>query len=226
MAQTLLRQVVRSKRLGVLLRAARERAGKSLKACAEAVGLSTRTLQAYERGEKAPSLPELVALAYTLQVPLDYFWSVSLDEPAEPAPNGHYEESLTAFHRRIAERLVTARTAKGWSLRQLAERAGIPVAHLKRYETGESPIPLPALELLMEALGLSWTDLLEEAPEPFGEWVHRQRRIRGFLQLPPELQDFVAHPTHRPYLEVAMRLSRLSVDQLRAIAEGLLEITL
>jgi len=226
MEQRLLRQLVRSKRLGVLLRAARERAGKSLKACAEAAGLSPRTLKAYEEGRKAPSLPELVALAYVLQVPLEYFRSGSLEELGPPSPNGQRAEAMQHFHERIAARLAAAREARGWSLRDLSEQTGIPATRLRRYERGNQPIPFPDLELLIDALGLRWNDLLQEAPGPFGEWVHQQRRIRGFLQLPPEIQDFVAHPTHRPYLEVAMRLSRLSVDQLRAIAEGLLEITL
>jgi hypothetical protein len=44
--------------------------------------------------------------------------------------------------------------------------------------------------------------------------------------LPVELQDFVSKPINRPYLEIAHRLSEMPADQLRAVAEGLLAITL
>jgi hypothetical protein len=49
--------------------------------------------------------------------------------------------------------------------------------------------------------------------------------MQKFLDLPPEVQQFVAKPVNRPYLELAMRLSDLSAEKLRAVAEVLLEIT-
>ena len=45
------------------------------------------------------------------------------------------------------------------------------------------------------------------------------------LEMPLDLQVFVSKPINRPYLELAIRLSEMSVDRLRAVAEGLLEIT-
>ena len=50
--------------------------------------------------------------------------------------------------------------------------------------------------------------------------------MQDFKEMPPELQAFVAKPINLPYLELAQRLSEMSVDKLRAVAEGLLEITL
>jgi len=43
--------------------------------------------------------------------------------------------------------------------------------------------------------------------------------------MPVEMQVFVSKPINRPYLELAIRLSEMSVDRLRSVAEGLLEIT-
>jgi hypothetical protein len=40
------------------------------------------------------------------------------------------------------------------------------------------------------------------------------------------MQSFVCQPVNRPYLELAMKLSDLSREKLRAVAEGLLDITL
>jgi hypothetical protein len=50
--------------------------------------------------------------------------------------------------------------------------------------------------------------------------------MQHFDDLPPDLQDFISKPINRPFLEIAQRLSGLSVEKLRAVAEGLLEITL
>ena len=55
---------IRTKKLGVLLRDARLSCGKSMKDCGEAIGISNSRIGSFERGEKAPSLPELEALAF------------------------------------------------------------------------------------------------------------------------------------------------------------------
>jgi len=222
-----LRRLIRSKRLGVLLRDARISAGKALRACAQAVGLRPGRLRAYEEGRQAPSLPELAVLAYVLRVPIEHFWEeevyVERENPANEVP---LEELFRAYNQRIAERLREAREKQGLSLREVAHRTGIPVSRLRSYERGEKSIPVPELEQLLEVLGVRMSELWQDAPGVLGEWLAQQRRIRGFLELPEELQEFVSQPRNRPYLEVAQRLSHLSVDQLRAVAEGLLEITL
>ena len=58
-----------------------------------------------------------------------------------------------------------------------------------------------------------------------GKWMAQQKAVQTFLELPPELQDFVSRPINRPYLELALKLSDMSADKLRAIAETLLDIT-
>ena len=50
--------------------------------------------------------------------------------------------------------------------------------------------------------------------------------MTNFDGLSPELQDFISKPINRPYLEIAQRLGDMSVEKLRTVAEGLLEITL
>jgi len=39
------------------------------------------------------------------------------------------------------------------------------------------------------------------------------------------VRAFISKPVNLPYLELAMRLSDLSAEKLRGVAEGLLEIT-
>jgi hypothetical protein len=65
----------------------------------------------------------------------------------------------------------------------------------------------------------------EDQHGPVGIWNTQQYNIKDFLKLPMEMQAFVSKPINRPYLELAIRLSEMSVDKLRAVAEGLLEIT-
>ena len=60
------RLVVRNRIIGLLLRDARERADKTKRECAAALGVSTSTITAYEEGRKSLSLPELEVLAYVL----------------------------------------------------------------------------------------------------------------------------------------------------------------
>ncbi len=219
-------RLLRAKRLGVLLRDARLSKGQSLKECAEALGISPSTLRAYERGDRSPSLPELEALAYHFGLPLEHFWgSEVLSDDPSPVERLPVARLIRLRQRIIGVRLRQLREARGLSLKELAQAAQIPVGRLRAYEHGEKPIPVPELETLAAVLDEPWQSFLDEEG-PFGEWRKQQEAIQHFLELPPELQEFVARPINRPYLELAQRLSEMNVDKLRAVAEGLLEITL
>ena len=130
----------------------------------------------------------------------------------------------------LRQRLVGAlirkfRQEAGLSSDALAEQIGVPAETLERYELGETPVPLPILELIAEACNRSVRDFYDRKG-PFGVWMSQQESIHRFLELPLPLQNFIAQPINRPYLELAQRLSEMEADKLRAIAEGLLEITL
>jgi hypothetical protein len=61
---------------------------------------------------------------------------------------------------------------------------------------------------------------------PVGQWLNNQRALQKFNELPEDIQSFVCQPVNRPYLELAMKLSSMSREKLRSVAEGLLDITL
>jgi hypothetical protein len=84
---------------------------------------------------------------------------------------------------------------------------------------------VPDLEILGDKLKQS-IKYFEDQHGPVGMWTAQQRALEDFKELPAELQIFVSKPINRPYLELAQRLSEMSVEKLRAVAEGLLEITL
>ncbi len=219
-------RTLRMKKLGVLLRDARLASGHSRKALAEALGISSAQLAAYERGDKAPSLPELEALAYHLRLPLEHFWGSEVLSESQPARQHADLARLVALRQRIVGvTLRQYREAAGMTMVEAARAAAIPVRRLRAYEMGDRPIPLPELETLAEVLGVP-VRVFMDTEGPVGQWLAEQRQVADFLELPPELRAFVARPVNRPYLELAQRLSEMSVEKLRAVAEGLLEITL
>ncbi|HET8705492.1 MAG TPA: hypothetical protein VFM46_04235, partial [Pseudomonadales bacterium] len=87
------------------------------------------------------------------------------------------------------------------------------------------PVPLPELEAILSVLGTRVENFFDKNG-PIGRWMNDQQAIMEFLKLPPDLRTFVCLPVNRPYLELARNLSQLSTSKLRAVAEGLLDITL
>jgi transcriptional regulator with XRE-family HTH domain len=220
------RLTLRRKIVGIALRQARERAGRTVQACAALLGISPARYRAYEAGRQDPTLPELEVLAWFFQTPLsallepDQRNTSPEEEMAEAAP-----EFIALRHRVIGLILRQAREAAGKSLREVAAALGCTPRRLRAYESGERPIPLVELERLAAHLGLSLTDL-RDAESPIGQAAILLDQIEGFRALPPEVRAFVTAPVHLPYLRLAMRLSELPADRLRHIAEDLLEITL
>jgi transcriptional regulator with XRE-family HTH domain len=217
---------LRSKKLGVQLKAARLTAGKSIEDCAQAINSSKEMIESFEIGDASPSLPELEAMAFYLKTPLEQFWGRDVTL-AEKADTSRFDsERLMAIRQRmIGAQIRQARFETGLSLEGLAEKSGLEIEQLTVYEIGEHPIPLPELESLANVLNRPLKDF-QDNRGPIGTWLKQQRVLQNFAELTPELQDFLSKPINRPYLELAQRLSEMNVDKLRAVAEGLLEITL
>ncbi len=215
---------LRGKILGAMLREVRMTAGRTLRETAEAIGVTPGALTAYEDGRKAISLPELELLAYFLNAPLRQFWSETagrrkLRLDANPS-------ALIALRQRlIAAQLRMHREASGKTVRQVAEQAGLTVARLRSYEEGDRPIPLPELEAVLAVIDRSVEDYLDHEG-PVADWDTLQQALETLLSLPIELREFLASPASVPYLRMGQRLSTMPVDQLRNVAELLLDITL
>ncbi len=217
---------LRTKKLGVLIKDARLSARRTPDECAQAIGVTKNTFRSYEDGKRAPSLPELELLAYYLRLPIEHFWgkaSLSGEQPqAEPLDLPRLVELR---QRMIGALLRQERTNADLSLKTLSDETGIPTARLKAYELGERPIPLPELESMISALSSRIENFFDQSG-PIGGWITDEKAIRQFLQLPKDLQAFICQPVNRPYLDLARKLSSMSNEQLRAVAEGLLDITL
>jgi transcriptional regulator with XRE-family HTH domain len=216
---------IRSRKLGVLIRDARLTAHKTLTECARLVGVTSGILRAWEEGRRAPSLPELEVLAYSLHQPLHRFWAKEAMSDDLPNTDTMNLPALVGIRQRmVGAHLRQQRENASLSPRAISEQSGISTAKLKAYELGERPIPMPELEGLMALLGGQIESMFDQTGS-IGQWMIQQISVQDFLQLPPELQKFVSKPVNRPYLELAMKLSGMSTDKLRSVAEDLLDIT-
>jgi len=223
--ETKTRITLRSKTLGVLIHDARTASRMSINECAEVIGVTSGLFRSYEKGAKAPSLPELEVLAYFLNLPISHFWGKeAISDDAPPTAQLDLPRLVGLRQRMIGALLRQERINASISMKALAAEGGIPISRLKAYELGERSIPLPELEILISVIGCQ-TNSFFDKNGPIGQWLIRQKAIEDFLNLPPELQDFVSQPVNRPYLELAQNLSDLSANKLRSVAEGILDIT-
>ena len=217
---------IRAKKLGLLIRDARIAERRSIKECADAISITAAQLRAYEEGRRAPSLPELETLVYYLKLPIKRFWgSETLSGEPEIPETVDTAQLLSLRQRMIGALLRQERNKVNVSLRHLSKETGISSSRLNAYELGERAIPLPELEAIVAVMGVR-IDVFFDQNGPVGQWMTGQRGMEKFLELPEELQNFVCQPVNRPYVELAMKLSSMSREKLRAVAEGLLDITL
>lgn len=217
--------VLRRKILGVKIRQARMRAGLSLKEVGEALGMSAGLVSDIEFGRRDVSLPHLEVMALLFNVPLVYFLSdIPLEEPDTDFPT---LQALTLRQRIIGVLLRQARIEAGRSQEDLAQLLQVPTSRISSYELGRTEIPLPELEALADYLGVSLSYFLDQgiAPKKSGGKAASLDEITQFINYPPEVRAFLSNPANLLYINIAMTLSELSAETLRALAEGLLEVT-
>ncbi|HSL31237.1 MAG TPA: helix-turn-helix transcriptional regulator [Anaerolineales bacterium] len=217
---------IRTKKLGVLIRDARLAARRSIQECAEALGIRKSVFRDYEEGIRAPSLPELETLVYYLDLPMEHFWSRQTKSGSAPRhAELDLERMVAVRQRKVGALLRQERMKASISIRNLAHATGIAASRIKAFELGERPIPVPELEVLVRTLG-GRVETFFDRHGPVGRWLISEESVQRFLEMPTDLREFVAMPVNRPYLELAMKLSNMSRDKLRSVAEDLLEITL
>lgn len=216
---------IRNKKLGLLILDARRATRRSVEECADAAGVTIEQFQAFEKGKESPTLPQLELLALYFNLPVEHFWGKQALSQA-PTPEAFQEKDrlLLLRNRVIGTNLRMARTTANMSYSEIAKRTGLPEERLKRFETSGSEIPVTELEMIANALDIP-VDHFYDQHGPIGRWRVQQGSVQKFLDLPPDIQQFVAKPVNRPYLELAIRLSEMSAEKLRAVAEVLLEIT-
>lgn len=216
---------LRMHKLGVLIYDARLVTRRSIEECASAIGVTPEIFKSFETGETAPSLPQLEALALFMDLPVEHFWeNEALSENNSNDPLANAERLIAIRNRIIGTRVQMLRTERNMTIEELANKTSLSVEKLQAYEEGLAPIMLPELEVIAISLAERVEAFFDDRGA-IGAWRARRAIVQKIMDLPEQHQQFVIQPVNRPYLELAMRLSGLSVEKLRGIAEGLLEIT-
>ncbi|MCS7061231.1 MAG: helix-turn-helix transcriptional regulator [Anaerolineae bacterium] len=216
----------RRRAIGLLIRRAREVAGKTRKDAAAFLGVTQKTLTAVEDGQRELSLPQIEALAYYFRAPV----TALLDEATSVTQtvwraNIDVGEIQSLRDHIIGVRLRQARQQKGETVKQTAQAAGLSPARLTAYEAGERPIPITELESLMTHLGFTWDELLDVGIGPLGEAQLYHHQHAQFDALPSDVRAFVADPRSLPYLRAAMRLRDFPPEHMRAAGQALIDLS-
>ncbi|MCA9945766.1 MAG: helix-turn-helix transcriptional regulator [Ardenticatenaceae bacterium] len=212
----------RAKMLGDLVKQAREHFGRTKKECAAVLDIKPADYSKIESGEYPISLPQLEAVALYFNIPMGYFWG---SEPLKSEPDIDYANLIALRHRVIGVLLSQQRLRQRESLAEMAEAIGIDEEMLKKYEMGEEPIPYLHLEKICQHLDVSVSYFLDDLHGPLGRHEAKQKLERQFNRMPADMQAFLINPVNVSYLDTAKKLSEMDVDQLRQVAESLLEIT-
>lgn len=216
---------IRARMIGVLVCDAREHAGRSLEDCAHFLHVEPTLIEAWETGDSAPSLPQLELLAYYLDVPVSHFWgNRTLEAQGSPRVRAH-AEYMALRDRMVGARLRQFREQRGLALETVAERSGIAAEHLDRYELGEESIPMHALTVLADSVGVN-PDVFLESGGQIGELLAQRAMWQHFTQLPDELRAFAADPRNVGFIEVAIAFSKMPADSLRRVGASVLNMAL
>lgn len=218
--------LTRRRIMGVLLRDARLRAKKSVEEVAQALACDPNLIAEAEEGETGLTLPQVECLAHFLQVPLAHLLGqgdLLEEEDPDLAP---YRDIMVLRRKIIGVMLRQTRLEAGRALKEVAAVLGYSPEHLARVELGEEEIDLIELQVLAEALGIPFENLISEDLTPSSDAADQgQHDLESLAHLPPQVREFVANSINAPYLQVAMNLSQMPVETLRQIATGLFEIT-
>lgn len=216
---------LRGKMLGVLIRDARVSAARTLEDCARLLNITPQTFQSWEYGDAIPDLPQLELLAYYLDVPISHFWGQKTIDN-DPTSKVHAQnEYMQLRQRMIGALLRQAREQRDLTLADVAEATYLEEATIANYEAGLAPIPMNELTVLANAVDKNM-DYFLEASSYIGELLKMREEWKHFANLDPESRAFAANPVNIGFIQIAMMFSKMPTDQLRKVAEGMLDITM
>ena len=211
-----------AKKLGVLINNSRIVSGRTVDECASFLGIAGEQFKNYEKGISSPSLPELEALAYFLDFPIDHFWGNQI-QPTDKMASFQSSEDIrqNLRDRIIATKLRLARKNADISVKQLAKASSIPSSQIKSYEMAKNPIPLPELVILGRILELPIEVFLDNIGRIM-EWRNEKDIYQRFTKLPPSIQTFLTDPQNLRYIEISMKLSKIPEQNFLEITEKVL----
>jgi transcriptional regulator with XRE-family HTH domain len=212
--------------IGAAIRIAREGAGRKPRDLAAQLGLTTPALLAIESGEHDATLPQLEAIAYLLDLPVQAILrpTPAAAERGTPATADNLDTIIRLRGYIVGARLKQARMAQNETPQQAAAATGIGAREIEQFEIGARQPVIGELERLTRHYALTIDDLLDLGVGPLGETQLRQRQQAAFDALPAELRTLIGSPNGPQQLELARRISTLSPDQLRELARAFAEL--
>lgn len=215
---------VRARIIGVLMRDARQANGTTQIELAKLINVSEDVLRDWEYGRGSPSLPQLEMIAFHLGIPVSRFWSdktLGTEQDARIVSHADYSELR---NRMIGAKLTMAREDARLTRERVAAATGLPVERIAAYELGTQTISFAELAGLASAVNKSMSFFLEES-DRIGGFLALQEEFKHFSALPDELRAFIAKSTSVPFLEIAFKLSKMPVEELRSVGAHILDIT-
>jgi transcriptional regulator with XRE-family HTH domain len=213
--------VLQRKIVGVLIRAAREKARRTVAQVAQQLSVTPARMRQYERGSRDISLPELEFLALYLQTPLSFFVDGDQSAIKDEVTNPPTLDAIRARRTQLGAKLKQARLAAGKSRQECADKLGHGLALLGRYERGLADIPLSELEVLANLLNVNLFYFVEQQDGPDTDEIAALERL---ARLPKDVRAFVLNTTSLPYLRMAMKFGDLPADRLKELGEIMLVV--
>jgi transcriptional regulator with XRE-family HTH domain len=206
------------------LRLAREMRGKSIKESSQLLGLPSSKLRNYEKGKYVPSLPELESLSYFYNIPLGAILNPELLDQYVNDPDSEQLQSLIKIRTQfIATNLQISREKSGKSAKQISKETSISTSKLRKYENGESYIPLDDLGKIAESLDIDIEELLDNQ-SPIGLWQKSQKQMQSFSQLPEEIQSFALSKDNQPFISFTKKVKAIGIENLEKLADVIQKI--
>ena len=216
---------LRGKMLGVLIRDARHSASRTVEDCARLLQVDPTLIEAWEYGDEVPSLPQLELLAYYLDIPVSHFWSQQTMQGSERDKLGVQNEYIALRNRLIGGSLKSARLDENLSIEDVTESTQIDPTLIQQYELGETVIPMNHLSVLASAVNRNM-DYFLESTGIVGELLQMRAEWQKFMDLDEDVRQFAANQTNLGFIKIAMMFSHMPTQELRKVAEGMLEITM
>lgn len=211
--------VLQRKIIGVLIRAAREKAHHTVNQVAQRLGVTPARVRQYERGTRDISLPELEILAHYLQTPYSFFFDKQAPVEEE-IPQPPTEAEMRTRRALIGAKLKQARLAEGKSKEECAQAIGRTPSTIGRYERGLADIPISELDLLAHVLRVNLYYFVEKKQADASGMLDLDKIAR----LPKEVRLFVTDPANLTFVRMAMKFADLPTDRLKELGEILLVV--
>lgn len=216
---------LRAKILGLLIRDARISAARTQDDCARLLNTTPEQIEAWEVGDSTPDLAQLELLAFYLDVPISHFWGMDALNHDPTQKLRMQDEYMALRHRMIGALLQNARETAGLTRADVAQQANLDEETLSRYELGEQPIPMHELVVLSSVVKRNMSYFVETSGY-VGELLKLREQFKHFTELDEDIRDFAANPLNLGFIKIAMMFGHMPADQLRKVAEGLLEISM